>query len=309
MDGAERRVGDEAMKVLILGGSGMLGHMLWRTLTARFDTRVTFRQSPTGYARLGVFDPARSLGHVSAQDFDGVVRALAAVRPDVVVNCVGIVKQDAAAKDPYQSINTNALFPHRLAQACVAAGGRLIHISTDCVFTGRRGNYKETDTADAEDIYGRTKWLGEVDYERCLTIRTSMIGRELQGAHGLVEWFLSQRGKTVRGFKRAVFSGFTTEALASIIGDVIADRDELRGVWHVAADPISKFDLLTLVEEAYRLDIEIEPDETFVCDRSLDGERFRQETGFVPPSWPEMIERMARDATPYEEMRRNYADR
>jgi dTDP-4-dehydrorhamnose reductase len=299
----------EAMKVLILGGSGMLGHKLWQALSGRFDTRATFRQSPELYARLGLFDPSRSIGHVSAQDFDGVVRALAAVRPDVVVNCVGIVKQDAAAKDPYQSINTNALFPHRLAQACIASGARLIHISTDCVFTGRSGNYKETDTADAEDLYGRTKWLGEVDYERCLTIRTSMIGRELQGAHGLVEWFLSQRGQCVRGFKRAVFSGFTTEALASIIGDVIAGHVSLRGVWHVAAEPVNKFDLLTLVKEAFSLDIEIEPDETFVCDRSLDGVRFRQETGFMPPTWPEMIERMARDATPYEEIRGDYADR
>ena len=299
----------EAMKVLILGGSGMLGHKLWQTLSGRFDTRVTFRQSPSAYARLDLFDPSRAIGHVSAQDFDGVVRALAVARPDVVVNCIGIVKQDAAAKDPYQSINVNALFPHRLAQACRASGARLIHLSTDCVFTGRGGDYKETDTSDAEDLYGRTKWLGEVDYERCLTIRTSMIGRELQGAHGLVEWFLSQRGKTVRGFKRAVFSGFTTEALASIIGDIIANHEDLRGVWHVAAEPINKFDLLMLVKQAFSLDIEIEPDETFICDRSLDGSRFRRETGFAPTHWPEMIERMARDATPYEEMRNNYADR
>jgi dTDP-4-dehydrorhamnose reductase len=296
------------MKVLILGGSGMLGHKLWQTLSRRFDTRVTFRRSPGAYARLGLFDQSRTVGHVSAQDFDSVVRALASTRPDVVVNCVGIVKQDAAAKDPYQSINVNALFPHRLAQACGAAGARLVHVSTDCVFTGRRGHYSETDTTDAEDLYGRTKWLGEVDYEHCLTVRTSMIGRELQGAHGLVEWFLSQRGKTVRGFKRAVFSGFTTEALSAVIGDIIADHTGLRGVWHVAAEPVNKFDLLTLVKEAYGLDIEIEPDETFVCDRSLDGSRFRSATGYAPPSWPEMIERMARDATPYEEMRRNYAD-
>lgn len=292
-------------KTLILGGSGMLGHKLWQTLSRRFDTCATFRGSPDFEAPGGLFDPARSLGGVSAHDFDSVVRALAAARPEVVVNCVGIVKQDAAAKDPYQSIAVNALFPHRLAQACAVARARLIHVSTDCVFTGRRGNYKETDAADAEDIYGRTKWLGEVDDEHCLTIRTSMIGRELRGAHGLVEWFLSQRGKSVRGFKRAVFSGFTTEALASIIGDVIADQKHLRGVWHVAAEPINKFDLLTLVKDAFKLDIEIEPDETFVCDRSLDGSRFSRETSFAPPAWGEMIERMARDATPYEEIRKN----
>ena len=291
------------MRVLILGGSGMLGHKLWQTLSGRFDTRATFRQPPGFYARAGLFDPSRAIGGVSAHDFDGVVRALASARPEVVVNCVGIVKQDAAAKDPYQSIAVNALFPHRLAQACAAAGARLIHLSTDCVFTGRRGNYEESDASDAEDIYGRTKWLGEVDYEHCLTLRTSMIGRELQGAHGLVEWFLSQRGKSVRGFKRAVFSGFTTGALASLIGDIIADHKTLSGVRHVAAEPVNKFDLLTLVRDAFGLEIEIEPDETFVCDRSLDGSRFRRETGFAPAPWPEMIERMARDATPYEEIR------
>lgn len=296
------------MRVLILGGSGMLGHKLWQTFAERFDAYATFRQTPGAYARCEIFDPARSVGHVSAQDFDSVVRALARVRPDVVVNCVGIVKQHAAAQDPYQSIDVNAFFPHRLAQACGATGARLIHISTDCVFTGRRGNYTEADTADAEDLYGRTKLLGEVDYERCLTLRTSMIGRELQGSHGLVEWFFSQRGQTVRGFTRAVFSGFTTEVLTTIIGDVIVDHGDMRGVWHVAADHINKFDVLTLVKQAFKLDIEIEPDETLVCDRSLDDARFRCATGFVPPPWPQMIEGMARDSTPYDEIRRNFAD-
>src|SRR5688500_6922625 len=170
----------------------MLGHKLWQTLAPRFDTRVRFRRPPDFYSRFGHFDPSRSIGGVSAHDFDGVVRALAAARPEVVVNCVGLVKQDAAAKDPYQFLAGNALIPPRLAQACSAARARLIHLSTDCVFTGRRGDYREADASDAEDIYGRTKWLGEVDYDNCLTIRTSMIGRELEGAHGLVEWFLAQ---------------------------------------------------------------------------------------------------------------------
>ncbi|HVF56487.1 MAG TPA: SDR family oxidoreductase [Pyrinomonadaceae bacterium] len=295
------------MRVLILGGSGMLGHKLWQNFSGRFDTYATFRQSAAQYARSGLFDSARSLGHVSAQDFDSVTRALAEVRPRVVVNCIGIVKQDAAAKDPFMSISVNALFPHRLAGLCRATGARLVHISTDCVFAGRRGNYSERDASDAEDLYGRTKLLGEVEAEGALTIRTSMIGRELAGAHGLVEWFLSQEGQRVRGFRRAVFSGFTTGALADIIADVIVEHAELHGVWNVAAEPINKFDLLSLVREIYRLDVEIEPDDTFVCDRSLDAARFRAATGFTPPTWAEMIERMRRDTTPYEELRRNYA--
>ena len=288
------------MKVLILGGSGMLGHKLSQVLAERFDTLATFR----GSSAVGVYYPRRIVCGVSAEDFATVEKALTANEPDVVVNCIGIVKQDEAAKDRYQSIAINSLFPHQLARACGARGIRLIHLSTDCVFNGRRGNYKEDDVSDAEDIYGRTKWLGELEYDHCLTIRTSMIGRELRGSHGLIEWFLSQRGKRVRGFKRAIFSGFTTVALSETIGNIIANGNELHGVWHVAAEPINKFDLLSMVKQAFQVNIEIEPDESFVCDRSLDDSRFRARTGFTPPSWEQMIDRMARDTTPYDEIRR-----
>src|SRR5947209_1620685 len=274
------------MKILILGGTGMLGHKLFQVLSENVETFATLRQPAT---RHPLFDPARLVGNVSAEDFDAVTRAVGQTRPDVVVNCIGVVKQDAAAKDPLTSISINALFPHRLAALCQAVGARLIHISTDCVFSGRNGNYTEDDTADAEDLYGRTKLLGEVSGERTLVMRTSMIGRELAGAHGLLEWFFGQEGKTVRGFKRAVFSGFTTQALADIIRRVILEHRDLEGVWHVAAEPINKFDLLSLVRETYGLDIKIEPDETFVCDRSLNDERFRRATGFSPPSWSDMI--------------------
>ena len=292
------------MRVLILGGSGMLGHKLWQNFSRRFDAFVTFRQPGSAYAWTGLFDPSRSVGGVSATDFDGVTRAFAVARPDAVVNCIGIVKQDAAAKDPLTSIAVNALFPHRLAALARAAGARLIHLSTDCVFSGRAGNYSESDAPDAADLYGRTKLLGEVEGPGALTLRTSMIGRELSGAHGLVEWFLSQRGGRVRGFRRAVFSGFTTQALADVLADIVEHRPELQGVWNVAAEPINKLDLLTLVRDSYGLDIEIEPDENFVCDRSLDAARFREAAHFAPPTWPEMVERMRRDSTPYEEIRR-----
>ncbi|HEX7294742.1 MAG TPA: SDR family oxidoreductase, partial [Pyrinomonadaceae bacterium] len=214
-----------------------------------------------------------------------------------------------AAKDAHASVLVNALFPHQLAGACKTIGARLIHLSTDCVFTGRRGRYRESDASDAEDIYGRTKWLGELHHDHCLTIRTSMIGRELAGTHGLVEWFLSQRGQTVRGFQKAVFSGLTTTALSNTIANVITENKNLHGVWHVAGDAINKLDLLRLVKQAFQVEVEIEPDQTFVCDRSLDDTRFRSATGFKPPTWEEMIEEMARDQTPYEEIRRTHADR
>lgn len=296
-------------KVLILGGAGMLGHKLWQVLNEQFDVHVTFRQSFRPDNRDGIFDASKVLSNVVVQDFDSVVRAVAAVQPSVVVNCIGIVKQDAAAKDALTCILVNALLPHRLAQLCHASGTRLIHISTDCVFSGRKGNYGESDVPDAEEMYGRTKLLGEVTDGDCLTLRTSMIGRELNGSQGLLEWFFSQEGKSVRGYKRAMFSGFTTKALAEIIAGIIAEQPHLRGLWHVASDPISKFDLLALVREVVGLNIQIEPEEQFECDRSLNGDKFQQATGFKPPAWPDMIQQLRLDTTSYTELRRINANR
>jgi dTDP-4-dehydrorhamnose reductase len=296
------------MKVLILGGSGMLGHKLWQVFASRFDTYVTLHRDFNSYKQYKLFDKARSIDHVSAEGFDGVARAIAEFKPDVVVNCIGIVKQAESAKDPLASIEVNSLFPHRLARLCQGRRMRLIHISTDCVFSGRKGNYKESDLSDAEDIYGRTKALGEVSYKGCLTIRTSMIGRELEASNGLIEWFLSQEGKTVSGYKQAIFSGFTTNALADILAMVVARHPDLDEIWHVAAESISKFELLSLVKQVYGLNIRIEPDETVVCDRSLNADRFRQATGFVPPTWHDMIEQMYQDPTPYLELRRHHAN-
>ena len=187
------------MKVLILGGSGMLGHKLWQVFAGRFDTYVTLRQGFDHYRQCKLFDLGHTVSHVSVEDFSSVVRAVEKVRPNVVVNCIGIVKQSELADDPLASISVNALFPHQLAQLCLGRRIRVIHVSTDCVFSGRRGSYKESDISDAGDLYGRTKFLGELNYDGCLTLRTSMVGRELATSHGLLEWFLSQEGKTVAG--------------------------------------------------------------------------------------------------------------
>jgi len=286
----------------------MLGHKLWQVFASRFDTYVTLHRDFNSYKQYELFDKARSIDHVSAEGFDSVARAIDTVRPAVVVNCIGIVKQAEAAKDPLASIEVNSLFPHRLARLCRTRGTRLIHISTDCVFSGLKGNYEENDFSDAEDLYGRTKFLGEVSGEGCMTIRTSMIGRELETSNGLIEWFLNQEDKTISGYKKSVFSGFTTNAFAEVIAGIITKNPELHGVWHVASEPISKFELLSLVKQVYGLNIRIEPDETVVCDRSLNDERFRQATGFVPPTWHDMIEQMYQDPTPYSELRRHHAN-
>jgi len=287
----------------------MLGHKLWQVFAGLFDAYVTLHRDFKAYERYKLFDFARSVEHISAEKFESIVRATDAVRPGVMINCIGIVKQAEAAKDPVTSIEINALFPHHLARLCQERGIRLIHISTDCVFSGRKGDYSENDLSDAEDLYGRTKFLGEVSGKGCLTLRTSMIGREIETSNGLIEWFLSQEGKTIDGYTGAIFSGFTTNALAEIITNIIYKQSELHGVWHVASAPISKFDLLLLVKQVYGLNIKIEPNQSVVCDRSLNADRFRKTTGFVPPTWHDMIEQMYRDPTPYSELRRPHANR
>jgi dTDP-4-dehydrorhamnose reductase len=168
---------------------------------------------------------------------------------------------------------------------------RLVHVSTDCVFSGEKGNYRENDPPDAADLYGRTKFLGEVDIPGCVTLRTSIIGHELSGRHGLVEWFLAQEG-TVKGFARAVFSGFPTVEMARIVAERILPYERLSGLYHVSSEPISKYDLLRLVAKEYGKRIGIERDEEFACDRSLDSSRFREAIGYEPPAWPELVARM-----------------
>lgn len=295
------------MRVLILGGSGMLGHKLCQVASKRIETAATVRETRPTAEALGLSSQVRVIGGVEATDLASVERAVASAQPDAVVNCVGIVKQSPLAQDPITSITVNALFPHQLARICRESGARLVHLSSDCVFSGHKGHYVEGDVSDAEDLYGRSKFLGEVGEPDTITLRTSMIGRELHGANGLVEWFLSQKGKAARGFRRSIFSGFTTIALSKIILDVVIPQPELSGMWHVASEPIRKLDLLTLIKEVYRLDVRIEPEETVICDRSLNGERFQRATGFVAPSWKTMIEEMYHDPTPYSELRRQHA--
>jgi len=295
------------MNVLVLGANGMLGHKLIQLLSHRFNVTGTVRGHARTYSGHHVLSQIALLGNVQAENFDSVLNALAIARPAAVINCVGIVKQLPEAQDALLTIAVNALFPHQLAQLCRAAGARLIHISTDCVFSGCKGNYSESAVADAEDLYGRTKFLGEVSYDGCLTLRTSMIGRELGTSQGLLEWFLTQEGKAIRGYTRAIFSGFTTHALAEIIAQIITNHHDMQGVWHAASEPISKFDLLSLVKETYGLNIHIEPDDTVVSDRSLNADRLRSATGFAPPSWPDMVQQMYKDPTPYSEIRRTYA--
>ncbi len=297
------------MRVLILGASGMLGHKLWQIFQDRFETWGTVRSSYHTYARFSLFDPERLLGGVDASGFDTVVRAFETAKPDVLINAIGIIKQLPAAQDPLASIEANSLFPHRLAQVCHARGARLIHISTDCVFSGRKGMYSEQDPPDAEDLYGRSKLLGEVSKPNCLTLRTSLIGRELKTTHGLVEWFLSSRGQRVEGYSSAIFSGFPTLIFANLIAEVIEHHCELSGLYHVSSESISKYQLLCLLRDTFQVSIEIIPSPAVSIDRTLDSSRFRTATGYQTPPWQEMARTMVNDPTPYEAWREPSASR
>lgn len=281
------------MRVLVLGVSGMLGnavidvfskdssHEVWGTLRSASALRH-FREE----------QQERLLAGVDVLDQDALVQALNVVRPDVVINCVGLIKQLAGANDPLSTLPVNAMFPHRLARLCGLSGIRVIHVSTDCVFSGRKGRYTEDDLSDAEDLYGKSKFIGELhDLPHAITLRTSIIGHELRSNFALVDWFLSQAGE-VRGYSRAFFSGLPAVELASVIKDYVITRPELSGLYHVASAPIAKHELLCLIAERYQKSINIVPDERLVIDRSLNSEYFRQTTGYVAPAWPKLIERM-----------------
>ena len=294
------------MKVMVVGATGTLGHRLCLEWGERFECFGTVRQAaPEPVAEL-LAETALIAG-VTADDPDSLRPAFEQAGPDVVVNCIGAVKQAEAGQQAIPAIRINSLFPHQLAVLCREHSARMVHVSTDCVFSGSRGNYSEADVPDATDIYGRSKLLGEVAGDGLLTLRTSLIGRELRGTLGLLEWLISNRGGTVRGFRRAIFSGFTTQALAAEIAHLIEEDPDLDGVWHLAAQPIDKLTLLTGLNEALGLGIEIVPDENVAIDRSLDSTRLSGKTGRRPRRWDEMIDELAADETPYEDIRRELA--
>lgn len=280
------------MRVLVLGASGMLGNAMFRLLaeSPNFHVQGSIRSSEV----LRYFAEhlrGRIVCGMDVNNVDSVTELLSSSKPEVVINCVGLVKQIQAADNPLAVIPINSIFPHRLAKLCGIAQARLIHISTDCVFTGTRGNYREDDPADAQDLYGRTKHLGEVHYPHTVTLRTSIIGHELGTAHGLISWFLSQT-QPVRGYTRAIFSGLPTVELARVIRDFVFTNPALHGTFHVASSPIAKYELLRLVAKEYGKTIEIAPDGHVTIDRSLNAERFLQRTGYIAPPWPQLIANM-----------------
>ena len=284
------------MRLLILGGSGMLGHQLWRGLHAQHDTWVTLRRPVADFAVHNLFDEAKAIQFDDITDDTALERALGRAKPEAVINCVGLIKQRDETSVEALTLRVNAEFPHRLAKRCGEAGARLIHFSTDCIFAGTKGNYTESDPSDAADLYGQSKHQGEVADAHSVTLRTSVIGHELGTNLALLDWFLSQRGQAISGFTKAIYSGFTTLEMARIVDRILTQHPTLSGVWHVASEPISKFALLQLCREKLGWEGVIEPNDKFVCDRSLNADRFNQATGYTPPSWEAMISELAQQS-------------
>jgi dTDP-4-dehydrorhamnose reductase len=280
-------------RILVLGASGMIGHTIFNELSKNenYDVYGTIRKFDNWVNKFPQKNLEKIRPNVDAENFDTIMRALASIQPDIVINCIGLIKQIPLAKDPLTIITLNAQLPHRISMVCRTANARLIHLSTDCVFEGTKGNYTEEDNPDAKDIYGRTKYLGEVFYPHCVTIRTSTIGPELKGGFGLLEWFLVQKDE-IKGFTKAIFSGFPTVELASIIDNFIIPNESLSGLYHIASKPISKYSLLKLIAEEYEKEIKIIPDDSFFCDRSLDSSNFNNIVKYKANDWKSLITRM-----------------
>lgn len=290
--------------ILVLGSEGMLGHKMFQTLSARFpETKGTILGSLSDpfYRSIPLFDPNHIIERVNVMAIPQLRETLEMEKPDWLINCIGIVKQRDEGKIAIPSITINSLLPHLLADWSAAWGGRLIHFSTDCVFSGKKGHYSEEDLSDAEDLYGKSKFLGEVVAQNALTLRTSIIGRELRQFKSLLEWFLAQKGKKVKGFRRVIYSGVTTNHIAELVGKIIYDQPNLSGLYQVTAPAINKHDLLSRIRDAYKLDVEIVPDELEVSDRSMIGDRFRKATGYKELSWEELIAQLAGDNTLYDQ--------
>ena len=285
---------DEKIRVLVLGATGMLGISMFRAFQDHGDYTVfgAVRSASEGFRALAGASPI--LTGFDALDPDRLQKVFVQARPDIVINAVGLIKQLSGGNTVSDAVPINTLLPHRLQSLAELSGARLIHISTDCVFSGEQGNYLETDRADATDVYGVSKYLGEVDAPNAVTLRTSIIGHELASANGLVEWFLSQQG-AVKGYTRAIFSGLPTAELARVVRDFVIPNKDLRGLYHVSAAPIAKYELLRLVAQAYDHEVAIVPDDAVKIDRSLNSDRFRAATGYIPPAWPDLIEIMKKN--------------
>ncbi|MCF8057836.1 MAG: SDR family oxidoreductase [Bacteriovoracaceae bacterium] len=295
------------MKVLVIGGTGMIGHRLWASLSSIGHevysvSRSDFRSEMKDLSQL---DWSKSFQGVNVENLGKLEDILSEIKPEITLNCVGIVKQHELSESAIPTISLNSLFPHQLNKLCVNVGSRMLQMSTDCVFSGEKGDYTETDIPDATDLYGRSKILGEViNHKNTITIRTSTIGREINPHGGLIEWLLSNKGKKIKGFSKAIYSGFPTHTFAKVLSDYVFPCPDLSGLYHLSTEPIDKFSLLQMAKEVLELDIEIEKEESISIKRDLDSTCFRDLTGMPLMSWNNIINDLKVDFDFYNSLKR-----
>ncbi|WP_042820201.1 dTDP-4-dehydrorhamnose reductase family protein [Yersinia wautersii] len=286
-------------KILVVGANGMLGGSIFRYFSSNdaYDVIGTVR-SENAKELLISQGFTNIISDVDVNNFENLNTVIIGYNPDYIFNCVGIIKQLDSSKVPVMTIEINSVLPHKLANTASSIDAKLIHFSTDCVFSGSVGGYNESVIPDATDLYGRSKLLGEVDYCGHITLRTSIIGHETNKGVSLVDWFLSQNGE-VSGYKNAIFSGMPTCYLAQMIDKIILPNSNLTGLYHFSVDPIDKYTLLTLIKDIYQKEIFIKENLEFKIDRSLDSSLLKNITNFKPLPWPELIKKMHHEYISY----------
>ena len=277
------------MKILVLGASGLIGRTIYHHLRGypQYDVIGTLRANGPYKKRQN----NQLKYNIDALDFNKLSALVHEVKPSQIINCIGVTKHVQAQSDSTTLIQLNSVLPHFLAKLSNIVNARLIHISTDCVFSGQTGNYSDEDSTDALDIYGKSKALGELTDVRNLTIRTSTIGHEFGTQHGLLEWFLAQH-ETCLGYRSAIFSGLPTITLAKILAESVIPRSDLTGLYNLSSHPINKFDLLNKIKFQYQKDIEILPSDDLKINRSLNSDVLKSKIGLVVPTWDELITEM-----------------
>ena len=278
------------MKILILGINGMIGHVLFNylCLNSNYKTYGTVRINNQS---VNLFKNNKNVFTISMKKDMEFIRLIDKISPNLIINCLGLVKQNLSDHNYLSTIYINSLLPHRIAKICSKFSIRLINFSTDCVFSGARGNYTEDDIPDPIDFYGRTKLVGEVNYGNVLTIRTSFIGHQINSKYGLLEWFLTQKDNC-KGFVNAIYSGLPTIEIAKILNDHIIFNKKLKGLYQISGNAINKYELLSLINKIYRLNLNIEKEHEVKIDRSLNSKKFEDATGYKPPNWESLIKKM-----------------
>ncbi len=289
------------MRVLVLGVAGMLGHKVFRTFTdAGVDTWGTLRQGKQNYKKWPFLQSAKVVGDVDVTTSQ-LQTILNEIKPQFVINCVGLTIRKENSSDERANIKLNALLPHEIEFWCRNNNAKLLHYSTDHVFNGQKGDYTEESPKDAADVYGQSKSLGEVNHsEFALTLRSSIIGRELDRKTELLEWFLAHRGKSAKGYTRSIYSGVTTNYLAELSLRIVKEQPKLSGLLQPTSVPISKFELLKKINATFRLGIELQADDKVVVNNTLLANKFNAVTGWTVPAWDQLVDDLARDSVFYD---------